>query len=471
MALKRRSYSRPSGTSNAEDPPAEAGVDRGWAWIVCLGSHLAQLLTTGYLSALGVLYIEWKEYFDATATASSWLLSLPWLVSSPCSPIVGALSPRLGIRRVAMVGGMLTALSTILGSLSKEMWQLYLCSVLSGVGLSMTVTPVNVVLTQYFKKRYALANGLGILGVNVGQMAFPPLFRVLIANFGWQGAMFIVGAIQMNSVVASALFRPLKAKPSTRRLTNLEMEVMDTERTVETHHSSGFHENFVTVIKLFTNALYVMSLVGAFFFAMAWIINANHLPSRAKEAGWSEDQGAMLLTVFAVFGILTRMTHGWFVDRGYIGSFQLQFGCIAGSALATFLNPVSDGYGFLVSCSVLLGAFTGIGAPLIIVIVKSLVCEAQIPSALSWLFAVFFIALGTGSLVAGKLYDATGNYTATFLSAGAIFVASLVLFVLVFVLKRRQRDPAAGVPDKVQHSRCRQHEAPCTTTHSDVESQ
>ena len=76
----------------------------------------------------------------------------------------------------------------------------------------MMLTPGSVILAQYFNKRYALANGIAFLGISNGQMVFPPLFRILIDNYGWRSAMFVTGALQLNGVAACALFRPLKTR-------------------------------------------------------------------------------------------------------------------------------------------------------------------------------------------------------------------------------------------------------------------
>ncbi|XP_022094772.1 monocarboxylate transporter 13-like [Acanthaster planci] len=440
MQSNQRSDRRQDRNSKAEKPSGTA-VDGGWAWLVCLGAHLGQMVTVGYFTSLGVLYIEWKEHFDTSATASSWLLSLPWLTVSVLSLIIGALAQRLGVRRLAMVGGALIGLATILGSFATDIWQLYLCGVLSGTAASLLLPTGIIMITQYFKKRYALAIGLNFLGGTVGQMVFPPLIRLLIANYGWRGAMFILGAIKMNSAVGSALFRPkVKTEPvsDSRRQTSLEMEVMQGGESTESENRNGSQEKWA-FLKVFTRVPFVLCLAAVFFYALGWVTHLSHLPSRAKEAGSTEDQGALLLTIFAVVSMTTRTAHGWFVDKGYIGSFQLQFGCLAGAALATSLNPVSDSYGFLVSCAVLLGACLGIASPLMNVILKTLVTEAEIPSAMSWFVAVFAVANGTGSVVAGKIYDITGGYTVTYLTGGGFFVASLSLLVLVSILKRRKK--------------------------------
>ena len=76
-----KSRQRNNHTRSDENP----ALDNGWAWMVCLGAHLCMVFSPGYLTTLGILYVEWKEYFDLTAAASSWIVSIPFLVASPLS--------------------------------------------------------------------------------------------------------------------------------------------------------------------------------------------------------------------------------------------------------------------------------------------------------------------------------------------------------------------------------------------------
>ncbi|XP_038079321.1 monocarboxylate transporter 13-like [Patiria miniata] len=436
--------------SSTKATAAALPIDRGWAWFVLIGVHVSFVLSNGYLTALGVFYIEWKDYFQTDATATSWLLSLPLLVASPLSFFVGILSSSVGIRWIAMTGAAVNGLATILGSRTTDIRQLYVCTALSGVGAIMMISPGSIVISHYFKKRFALASGISVVGVSVGQMLFPPLIRVLVTMYGWRGAMFVIGALQMNGVAACALFRPLKTsveedKPQGERSGNSspmlssgnedceeEAENSSTEtQPAKSRRCSGY-------LKVFTNLPAMLNLLSCCFYATAAIVNITHLPARSKEAGWSDDQSAMLLLVYAVFSVVTRLSNGWFVDRGYVGPIQLQLGAIAGATLATFLNPVSDSYAYLVVNAILTGSCIGMSAPLYIVNMRLMVGASELPAALSLIWGVVFFFNASGTVIAGKIFDLTGNYVAPFLTAGAIFLICFLLLVTVAVVKRRR---------------------------------
>ncbi|XP_033635956.1 monocarboxylate transporter 13-like [Asterias rubens] len=437
MNLRRRN--KPTrDVASAQHAPAT--VDGGWAWMVCFGGHLCVMLSPGYLTSLGVLYIEWKEYFALSAAGSSWIVSIPFLVASPLCFISGMIATRFGVRRVAMIGSVINGLATVLGSYSRNVQQLYLCGVMSGIGTTMVVTPAFIILSQYFNDKFALANGIVNVGANVGQMIFSALFRHLVDQYGWRGAMFIFGAIQLNGVAASALFRPLKAKLPVVYENVLEMETLD---DADTKQAKDGKETQLQILKrnlmVFRNVPVIMMLVVTSLYACGLMVNLVHIPARAMEGGVTNVQSASLLTMFAVVSLITRATHGWFVDRNYINSFTLQQIVILGSAVATFLNPISDSYAFLVGNSIVVGAFTGIGSPLLIYNVRTLASPAQLPSALSLISAVFFLFAGTGTLIAGEIYDATGNYIAPFLVGGGMYLTAFCIVSLLMFIRRRGR--------------------------------
>ncbi|XP_038075972.1 monocarboxylate transporter 13-like [Patiria miniata] len=421
--------------------------DHGWAWMVLLGAHIGLVLTSGFLQSLGVFYIEWKEFFDLTATDASWLVSVPFLVASPLCFFTGILATRVGIRHVAIVGAAITGLSTVLGSIASNITQLYIFNGLTGVGLVMTVSPGTIMISRYFKERYTFATGVVLLGVNVGQMVFPRLIRLLVVNYGWRGAMFIIGALQMNGVAACALFRPLKSNLS-HPTPQHEQQDRDSDRT-RRDKMNALSRRY---LRVFSNINVMLILLANYVYTIGLMTNIIHLPARTKEAGWSRDRSAMLLFAFGLVSLITRSTHGWFVDRNYIRPFKLHLVTVLGMTVTAFLNPVSDGYGFLVAYAVVLGTFVGISTPLFIVNTKNVASPSEQPAALSLIWASTFLSDGFGPVVAGKIYDATGSYVAPFLTGGALCLLSFLLLCVVVRLvgiQKQDKLQKPGFPDRI----------------------
>jgi predicted MFS family arabinose efflux permease len=62
---------------------------------------------------------------------------------------------------------------------------------------------------HYFEKYRAMATGVASCGSGVGTFVFAPLSVLLIENYGWKGAMWVIAGLALNGVVIGMLFRPL----------------------------------------------------------------------------------------------------------------------------------------------------------------------------------------------------------------------------------------------------------------------
>ena len=77
-----------------------------------------------------------------------------------------------------------------------------------------------VTIRRNFRKHYALANGLTLAGVSVAIFVFPPVIRVLINYFGWRGALSILSAFSLHSVVTGSLMKLPRARDKEKRDSN-----------------------------------------------------------------------------------------------------------------------------------------------------------------------------------------------------------------------------------------------------------
>lgn len=56
--------------------PAAAAPDGAYAWFILLSCFLVFGLTFGVIKAFGVFYVEIHQYFETTATGTSWITSI-----------------------------------------------------------------------------------------------------------------------------------------------------------------------------------------------------------------------------------------------------------------------------------------------------------------------------------------------------------------------------------------------------------
>lgn len=79
-----------------------------------------------------------------------------------------------------------------------------------GIGGGLSTTPGIVIVSQYFDKHRALANGICVSGTAAGSFVFPLLIEKLIASYGFHGTILLLGGCMLHVCVSATLYRPLE---------------------------------------------------------------------------------------------------------------------------------------------------------------------------------------------------------------------------------------------------------------------
>ena len=74
----------------------------------------------------------------------------------------------------------------------------------------MSTTPGIILVSQYFDKHRALANGICVSGTAAGSFVFPLMIETLIAHFGFHGTILLLGGCMLHVCVSATLYRPLE---------------------------------------------------------------------------------------------------------------------------------------------------------------------------------------------------------------------------------------------------------------------
>ncbi|PVD34236.1 hypothetical protein C0Q70_05504 [Pomacea canaliculata] len=135
--------------------------DRGWAWMIVLGTFINITIVTGYLRSTGIIFVELLESFRGAC-----------------------------IQDVTHLWHQIRSL--------QHKW----CRT------SHASSPGEVLVGAYFKRRRSLALAIGKCGGSVGSFAIPPLVVYLLQEYGLRGTLLVYGAICFHSLAAAFLLRP-----------------------------------------------------------------------------------------------------------------------------------------------------------------------------------------------------------------------------------------------------------------------
>ncbi|XP_050091260.1 uncharacterized protein LOC126574893 [Anopheles aquasalis] len=208
-------------TSDSSEDDDEGPPDGGYGWIIVFGAFSVQFWVAGLVKSYGVLYVEIMENFpNSSATTASWI---PAILSALClvlAPLSSALCQRFSCRIVVIIGGVFCGLGLTLSYFATSLYHLlFTFGILTGIGGGLSTTPGIVIVSQYFEKHRALANGITISGTAAGSFVFPMLIERLIHLFGFHGTLLILGGCMLHVCVSGALYRPLEKKQESKDVT------------------------------------------------------------------------------------------------------------------------------------------------------------------------------------------------------------------------------------------------------------
>lgn len=195
------------------DNDATFQLDGGYGWLVVFGAFSVQFWVAGLVKSYGVLFVEILEIFPTNTTAvASWI---PAILSALClalAPLSSALCQRFSCRTVVFIGGLFCSCGLMLSYFATSLYHLlFTFGILTGIGGGLACTPGIIIVSTYFNKRRALANGICVSGTAAGSFVFPILIECLIPKFGFHGTLLLLGAGMLHVCVSATLYRPIRS--------------------------------------------------------------------------------------------------------------------------------------------------------------------------------------------------------------------------------------------------------------------
>ncbi|XP_076652796.1 monocarboxylate transporter 12 isoform X2 [Halictus rubicundus] len=185
--------------------------DGGWGWVVLTSALVVNFLIPGTVKSFGVLFVEFLHVFKASSTAASWMPALCYFLYNSLGPLSSVLSTRYSYKTVTIVGGAFAACGMMSSYFANSVSYLYVSyGLMVGIGAGLTFPPTVYIVTAYFQKLRGFANGLCISGSAIGTIVLPPFLQYLLDCFGYRGAVLIMGAITLNTLVCGLLYHPVE---------------------------------------------------------------------------------------------------------------------------------------------------------------------------------------------------------------------------------------------------------------------
>jgi len=288
-----------------------------WLYVI---SGLIINICLGAIYAYSVIQVPLKKLFEASPPEGFGLkvtateMQLPFLVFlavfALTMPIMGKYIDKYGPRKIAVVGGIVVGLGWFLASIANSPLALvFLYGIIGGLGVGIAYNCPIVTSGKWFPDKRGLAVGLTILGFGFSAAITAPLMDFLVASYGVQNALRILGVLFTTIIILCALvlrFPPADWKPS------------GWKAQAATTTSSGLSRREMVKTKTFYG-LWLCYTFGTLAGLMAIGVSKPVGLEVAKNIGISEAEISAFLTglvaVFACCNGFGRPVFGWITDR------------------------------------------------------------------------------------------------------------------------------------------------------------
>ncbi|OWF47175.1 monocarboxylate transporter 13-like isoform X1 [Mizuhopecten yessoensis] len=401
--------------------------DGAWAWVVVIAASCIRIIVYGNSYTSGVVYYVILDVFGKSRAETSWIASVITAATFATCPISGVLVNRFGMRKVALVGGIVASSGLMASSFATNLPILTLCyGVITGIGCGLTFIPGSVAVARYFTKRRNIAMGVAGAGSGIGSFAFPPIINYLTEKYSWRGMFMILSGISLNMCMLALLYRPVTSP------NNNSVEVSDQEQPITEKKETERKKNVWTFLKL--SDFYVLAL-NNILYQLGSTIVYGHLGTYAiHQLKFDKVYASMLYSIIGLTVMLFKLGQGFVIQNPrwkFFQSYQQYILWYTVGGVSTIVFPFIDmGYAGLVVFSLLFGASNAAtGGSIIPAILIDLSGVDQFTLTYAIILFTQSIGMLLGPFVAGLLFDTLKSYDAAFVLAGVLMIISAGIMI------------------------------------------
>ena len=386
-----------------------------YEWVVVGASALLFLGSYGAMLSFGVFLKPIIDDFGWTRAVTSGAMSIVMGISGLVGIMMGRLTDKYGARMPIAIGALIGGLAYWLMSYASSLWQLYLYF---GIGVGICVgscyAPVSTIVSKWFVEKRALALGITLLGITIGQMLLSPLSAYVITTHGWRPAYLMLAVIVWITAIPAVILLGKNPPQPTR-----------TDRSsVEGRIGKPVQSREWSATEAAKTAPFWMLMITGFVLSAGSYFVTTHIVAYATDIEISATLAALILTVMGVGGIAgTLLAWSITVKLGNRGSFLLLLGI---QTIALFLLIWATSLWVLFALILFFGFGFGAVVPVRTAMVPQLFGARSMGTIMG--FASFAWAVGGigGPVLAGHIFDLSQSYDIAFLAGGLLLIIGML---------------------------------------------
>ena len=405
------------------------GIFYGW-WIV-----VATFIIVFF--GAGIAFYSFSVFIKPLEAQFGWsrtVISLAvavWALSYGLSgPIIGVFIQRVGARVVvagsALIGGVCYIL---LGSLN-HLAMLFILMFFAGIGSAgITLIPNQTLVSNWFEKYRGWAMGIMMTGIGFGGLTMPPVANALIAAFDWRTSFRVLGMLLILTIIPLAVL-VVRTRPSDMGLEPDGIKRGKGEEEAKEKEAVGLS------VKRALRTVSFWMLFAAFMLQTFGLSALTvHFVACVDDAGMSSQTAANFWGLAIGFSVGGRLLFGFLADRmnprNLLAFANTGLGIAVAILLIFFLNLHSHPSASLLTFSLIYGFSLGGSAVLLPILTARCFGLLNFSKLIGLLMSGFAFGVVGGPLLAGRLFDTTGDYRLAMLIFAIAFAAAglIVMFV------------------------------------------
>lgn len=386
-------------------PRALTELRQHWRFVVGCFLGIASGASSLYFYTAGLFLKPLAAEFGWTRGTASLGPLIGILTLGFVAPFMGQLVDRYGARRVALYS--LVGLScsfALLGLLTHGLASfLALTTLLTFVGSATSPVSFTRILVVKFSQQRGLALGIAITGTGAGALLTPLLVTPSIANFGWRATYFGLAVIVLALLPFIAFF----------------LRGADNKTSEESRATASRNDLQVLLDPQFLRiaAVFLLCSVGIF----GTIV---HIVPMLTDRGITPARAAALASTLGVAVIVGRIVTGFLLDR--FEAARLSATLFLLSAVGMVLLALGEP-ALVIPGTLFAGFAIGAEFDLAAYLISRRFALTHYSTLFGGIYAATAIGGGGGPLLAGLLFDRTGNYLCwLYVAAGVLLAAALI---------------------------------------------
>ncbi len=393
-----------------------------YGWYVVAALFFSTFIVIGVRQGFGVFVESWEKDFGVTTTAVSVAAAIGWIVNGVSQPLFGALTDRLGARRVLIAGMLLMGIGTILvaASTSPLMLAVTYGFVVSFASGALSFTPAGALLSRWFVRRRGSAMSVLTVGGSVSGMIMIPFLAYFLLNASWQTVWLTIG-VMMLVLGLPVLIVIVRSSPE-------DMNLLPDGDTESFEDGAGGRTARSTAAGPLTTNRWQQSFRSAPMWQLSaayWVCGVTTASISVHFVRWASSEGISPGTAALAFGLLSGINAMGVLTVGSISDRMQRKNLLGMVYLVRGLAFVSL---IVLPGGVALWAFAIIGGMswlATVPLTTSLAADVYGVKKLGTLAGLINMAhqLGGGAavIVFGRVFDRFGSYDLAF-AGGAVFL-------------------------------------------------